>query len=642
MLDYIEKDSDLLDKKTNCFKKHLVAIIILCSVIAIVALVLILVFTLKKDETDNNTDKSEKKDDKEAIKYEYGLEIEELRRRTDRKNLMIIHLLTPNSEEYKNLAEGDKEALKYLVKAGAILEDIELRIDEINNIPFRNFLEEELKNEANKEKANLTKVLFLGQKGINAQDYLAGKINLAKGIKQKPGLGVFPSDITKEELHSILIKMLKKNKTEEVKKILNQRSIVERDGEYLKATDYVDFFKEDFKKIADLLIKASTVSTNVDFNQYLILQAEAFREANPLLDAYADIKWASLQDTPLELTIVRENYVEELTPTFNENEELKELLKKNNIFPVAKDSLGFRLGIVNKNGTNQILSIKKYLKEMAENMPYNNEYNQSISSNDTEVKQAMVDVDLILCAGYVGAFRGGVVLAENLPNDDKLSLTLGGGRRNVYHRQMRKSDPEMTKLLLDAVLDPEQHEFYSSEANHLFTICHENTHSLGPIITDDKLGQYSHIIEENKADMGGLIFLDLLQEKGYYTELQKKQIIVTFIVDSFMREKPNLNQPHWVRSVMQNYYQFKNGGYEIKNEKIHVNIDKVVGIGKEMMKEIIRIQLDNNITKAEEYINNNFIWNEEMKLIGGKKLAVRSVLNGILINELADKLLEEK
>ena len=108
-----------------------------------------------------------------------------------------------------------------------------------------------------------------------------------------------------------------------------------------------------------------------------------------------------------------------------------------------------------------------------------------------------------------------------------------------------------------------------------------------------------------------------------------------------MREKPNINQPHWVRSVMQNYYQFKHRGYEIKNEKIHVNIDKVVDIGKEMMKEIIRIQLDNNITKAEEYINNTFIWNDEMKLIGAKKLAVRTVLNGILINELADKLLKE-
>ena len=132
---------------------------------------------------------------------------------------------------------------------------------------------------------------------------------------------------------------------------------------------------------------------------------------------------------------------------------------------------------------------------------------------------------------------------------------------------MRLSDPEKTKILLNAVLDPEQHEFYTTEANHLFTICHENTHSLGPIITDDKLGQYSHIIEENKADMGGLIFLDLLQERGYYTELQKKQIIVTFIVDSFMREKPNINQPHWVRSVMQNYYQFKHRVMKSKMKK---------------------------------------------------------------------------
>ena len=521
MLEDTAKDSDLLDKKANCFKKHLLTIIILSSVVVIVAVILILIFTLKKNDN---------KEDNEEIKYDYGLEIEELRRRTNPNNLLIIHLLTPTSEEYINLADGDKEALKYLVKAGAILEDIELRIDEINNIPFRHFLEEELKNGVNKEKANLTKVLFLGQKGINAQDYLAGTINLAKGIQQKPGLGLYPANITKEEFHSILIKMLKENKIEAVKKILNQRSIVERDGEYLKATDYVDFFKEDFGKIADLLIKASTVSTNVDFNQYLILQAEAFRQANPLLDAYADIKWAQLQDTPLELTIVRENYLDELTPTFSENEELKELLQKNNIFPIAKDSLGFRLGIVNKNGTNQILSIKQHLKVMADNMPYNNEYEQSISGNDSEIKQTMVDADLILCAGYVGAFRGGVVLAENLPNDDKLSLSMGGGRRNVYHRQMRLSDPEKTKILLDAVLDPEQHEFYTPEANHLFTICHENTHSLGPVITDDKLGQYSHIIEENKADMGGLIFLDLLQERGYYTELQKNKLLLLLLL----------------------------------------------------------------------------------------------------------------
>ena len=201
-------------------------------------------------------------------------------------------MLNSTSEEYVNLEDGDKKAIRYLVKAGEILEKIQLRIDEINNIPFKNFLEEEIKK--GEEKAILTKIVFDGQKGINAMDVLSNKINLAKGIEAKPGLGVYPEDITKEELHKILIKMLKEKKIEQVKTILNQRSIVERDGEYLKATDYVDYFKDDFKKMADLFDEAAKVSTNSDFNEYLNLQAKALRRADPLLDAKADIKWAQL------------------------------------------------------------------------------------------------------------------------------------------------------------------------------------------------------------------------------------------------------------------------------------------------------------------------------------------------------------
>ena len=70
----------------------------------------------------------------------------------------------------------------------------------------------------------------------------------------------------------------------------------------------------------------------------------------------------------------------------------------------------------------------------------------------------------------------------------------------------------------------EQHKYYDSEARHLFVIGHENTHSLGPNKPNDKLGKYSHIIEENKADMGGLAFLDILTKEGYYTEEMKKSI----------------------------------------------------------------------------------------------------------------------
>ena len=46
---------------------------------------------------------------------------------------------------------------------------------------------------------------------------------------------------------------------------------------------------------------------------------------------------------------------------------------------------------------------------------------------------------------------------------------------------------------------------------------------------------------------------------------------------------------------------FKRGGYEIGNGKIFVNIDKVVSCAKEMLKEIIRIQIDIDFEKG---------WNE--------------------------------
>ena len=203
------------------------------------------------------------------------------------------------------------------------------------------------------------------------------------------------------------------------------------------------------------------------------------------------------------------------------------------------------------------------------------------------------------------------------------------------------SDPSQLQKLLDEILDKDQHKYYNREADHWFTIGHENTHSLGPNRPNDKLGKYSHIIEENKADMGGLAFLDLLAKEGYYTEEQKIQIIVTAVVDTFLKVKPKLQQAHRVRTVMQNYYLFKKGAYDIKEGKIHVNIDKVVQGANDMLKEIVRVQIDDSFEKGEKYVTDYFVWTKEMQLIGEKIQKVSKELNGRLETELADKLLKE-
>ncbi len=575
--------------------------------------------------------------------YELNLSMEELEKRTHKDYLTTKKMLAVDAPEYLELEEGDKEALKHLVKAAVVLDKVNMQLDNPNNLPFKEYLEAEI-SKGNKQ-AKLTKILFDAQKGVCSLDRESNMIELIKGVSERPGKGVYPQDLEKDEFHAILIKMLKDGKVDDVAKILNQRSVVERVGNELVATDYVDKFKDDFAYMASELEKAAETSTNADFNEFLILQAKALRTADPMLDAYADKKWATLQDTPLEFTITRENYSDELTETVVENPELKALLDENGIIPVAKDFLGGRVGIINKKGTDAILGVKNYLPLMAHNMPFKDDYIQNISP-DKESKQTMVDADLVAVTGDVGEFRAGITLAENLPNDDKLSIKeLDGGRRNVYHRQIRlitsEDAREKMKKRLAATVNPELHQYYNDEADHWFTVGHENGHSLGPKSGTEGLGKYKSIIEENKADMISLAMLDVLTEAGMYTPEQRKQIIVTYAADNMMTSKPTLSQAHRVRSVMQNYYFIKEGAMEISPEGIlNVDIEKMVPTARKMLEEIIQVQMKGDFSKGEKYVLDNFIWTPEMETMAQNIKKVSKTLNGKVESPLADKLLE--
>ena len=577
------------------------------------------------------------------LNFELNLSHEELVKRTSKECLIPKEMLKADAPEYEALAQGDKEALKHLVKAAKAMDEVFMIQDNPDNLAFKAFLEEETAK--GNEDAKMTLALFNAQIGMNAVDSEANKIFLAKNHGELAGKGFYPVDLTKEEFHKILIKMLNEGKIQEVKDILNQRSMVVREGDILKGIDYTEYFAKQFDYIADELEAAAEVSTNEDFNKYLKLQAIALCENNPKNDAYADKKWAELQDTPLEFTISREQYADELTGTVVENEELKALLDKNGIEPISKDSLGIRVGIVNKEGTEKLLEIKKYMPVLAENMPYKEEYEQNISQGDDE-KQTMVDVDIVTLRGDEGTYRGGITLAQNLPNNDKPSLKIGGGRRNVYHRQIRISTSpeakERRQKRLDATLAKDFHKYYNQEADHWFTIGHENVHSLGPKSGTEALGKYKNIIEENKADMGSLALLDVLVDLGMYSEEEKKQIIVTYAADNFLKAKPTLSQAHRVRTVMQTKYFLENNAISLNSDGLlEIDMDKMVPTAQKMLAEIVRVQLSKDFAAGEKYVLDNFVWTDEMEIISKKLKEIDKSLNGTLVTPLADKLAQE-
>ena len=195
---------------------------------------------------------------------EINLSIEELEKRTHKDYLIRKQMLKEDAPEYNSLSDGDKEALKHLVRAAQYANIIYMKQDNELNLPFLNFLNDEI-SKGNKQ-AELTKILFDAQLGIIGIDSESKKVILLKDAQEKEGKAFYPSDLSKEELHSILKSMIKNGEIEEVKNILNQRTIVKRDGKKLKANDYTVEFKEEFEKMAQELELASKSSTNVDFN----------------------------------------------------------------------------------------------------------------------------------------------------------------------------------------------------------------------------------------------------------------------------------------------------------------------------------------------------------------------------------------
>lgn len=566
------------------------------------------------------------------MKFKLALSLKELKRRTSKRTYRAVKFLRLDSREVKKLSKADMLVFMHLVRASQKFDIINLKLENHHNIEFLEFLNEEIAKGS--KRAELTKRMFDSQKSMFSPDSLGNQIELAVGVPRPEGLGYFPEDLGADEFHKILNNMLDMGETDEVQKILSQRTIVVRDGEKLRAIDFVDAFPE-MQEVADELDKAREHCADKKFVEFLSLQAKALRIADPMLDAEADKAWAMLDKSIFEWTLTRECYQETLTKTIFENTQLKSRLESCGITIFAKDSLGARVGIVNKNGTKLLKKMKGLIDISAKFMPFKDEYDSKLSAGD-EISQTAVDVDLITLTGDEGAYRASLVLAQNLPNDDKPSLKIGGGRRNVYHRQVRQG---VNKKLFKNLICEKDYKFFNPDADHWAVICHENTHSLGPK-AGASLGKFSSILEEYKADMGMYAFLDEFVEAGAISETQANQMIVTSLSYGFLKGKPELSQAHRVRSVMICNRMLSAGAITLdENGKLVFDYDLVKKTSKQMMSEVVRLQIDKDVSKAKDYVEKWFVWTDEINQVAELIKKFSKKLNGYLETPLADMML---
>ncbi|MBP3545939.1 MAG: hypothetical protein J6K16_02250 [Alphaproteobacteria bacterium] len=537
-----------------------------------------------------------------------------------------IELVNRDFAGYQALTEGDKKALQHLTDAAKMMNNVALEQDNPYNLSAKKYLEENAVNSSHIAKALELFNSINGVAGFNGVD--EQPIELFENITLLKGRNFYPQDLEIEEFHDILLKMIKEGKIKEVQNILSARTMVRRDGKELKGIDYTEYFADEFSYIANELEVAAYYTSNNEFKEYLGWQAQAFLQNNEDMDMLADKHWAVMQDTPLEFTISRENYDDEITPTIYDNKELAELINIHKIEAVSKDMLGVRVGIVNKDGTDLILKFKHHLPDLARLMPYADKYNQTIL-NGEELKQTMVDADIVELQGDYAQCRGGITTAQNLPNNDKLSVKTGGGRRNVYHRQVRMSGDKLKQqAILDRLVDKSLHQYFDKEADHLFVIGHENGHSLGPGSEyQNALGIYKHIIEEHKADTISLTFMPYYVKNGVIGSDTLKKIYVSYIVGRmFLAARPHHMLPHRMGELIQFNYLLEHNAISFNQEGLlQIDFDVLDSVLHKMLDETIAVQLSKSPEQAEKFINKYTLWGEYSAKIADvhKKLGLK-------------------
>lgn len=549
----------------------------------------------------------------------------ELKQKVNKETRLIV-LIDKDSESYKNLSEGDKKALIHLVNAAKIMNDVALEMDHPLNLVQKQALE--VAAEKSPYAANALR-LFNSLNGVAGSNGLDKEpVEIFEGIHIYEGKNFYPTDLDAEELRKIINKMLDEGKIEEVKQILSARTMVRREGDYLKAIDYTEYFEPEFSEMANELECAAHYTTDELFKDYLGWQAQALIQNNEEMDILADKHWAKMQETPLEFTLSRENYDDKLTPTIFSDKKICERLERLNINPVPKDMLGIRVGIVNKKGTDLLLKFKDEMVKLASLMPYCDEYTQNVGGSKG-LKQTMVDADIVALTGDYALCRGGITTAQNLPNNDKPALAHGGGRRNVYHRQVRQgADKEKAQKILQGLVAPELHKYYDEDADHLFVIGHENGHSLGPDSSyQTALGIYQHIIEEHKADVISAAMMPEYVKDGIISEEMLKSIYATWIIRRhFMVAFPEDREAHRVADLIEYNYLHDHGAFYFdENKKLHIDFEKMKEVCKQLLADTIKVQLSKSPETARKFIDKWSGWGQMQQYIADfkKNLGVR-------------------
>ncbi|KAL2489821.1 Nudix hydrolase 3 [Forsythia ovata] len=509
--------------------------------------------------------------------------------------------------ELKGLSDSDKEALKLLVKAARIMDEIFSLQVWYSNPSLRDWLE---KNADESQLDKLKWMYYLINKSpwssldeneafLTTADSAVKLLSEAtkpvagwKGLEYRtsfpilkpPGANFYPPDMDKMEFE------LWKNSLPEDrrKEAIDFFNVIKRESEAMldkslshstpaSTSDthdlYIVPYSEEYSsflvRAADLLHKAGDLTSSTSLKKFLHSKADAFL-SNGYCDS--DIAWMEL-DSKLDITIgPYETY-------------------EDTLFGYKATFEAF-IGVKDDDATAQVKLFGDHLQVLEKNLPMDNIY----KSEDVIAAPIRV-IQLVYNAGDV---KGPQTVAFNLPNDERIVKY-----RGTSMVMLKNVSEAKFKLILQPIADvciaKEQREFVDFDSFFTHTICHECCHGIGPHTITLPNGQKSTVrlelqelhsaLEEAKADIVGLWALKFFISEDLLSKTLVKSMYVSFLAGCFRSVRFGLEEAHGKGQALQFNYLFDKGAFVLHpDETFSVDFDKVEGVVENLCREILTVQ----------------------------------------------------
>jgi len=389
------------------------------------------------------------------------------------------------------------------------------------------------------------------------------------GVPERPKhANFYPDDLTVEEFDAWLKGLDEGERT----KATGFFYVIRRDASgKLKCVPFSEEYKEQLVPAAALLRQAAELTDSESLRTFLCLRADALLSNDYVA---SDVAWLHL-DSPIELTFgPYETYMDE--------------------FRGAKAAFQAYVALRDDAQTDLLAKFSRYMQFIEDRLPMARRYRNPKVASSAPIRV----VNLICGTGF--ANKGVQTAAFNLPNEDDTVAKHGTKQtllRNVQEAKFQQALMPIARTLLHPSLQAQ----LSFNAFFTFILMHELCHGLGPhnikvkgrnTSVRQELKDTFSAIEEAKADVCGLIALQLLVDEGAMPAEMAKEMYVTFIAGIFRSIRFGINEAHGKSNVLQ-FNRLRDARavtFDTATGTFKVNVKRVKRALNELAREILTIE----------------------------------------------------